>query len=187
MITIKEKHDFGTRYLAQHVDFFRPVFSTSDTGDPEGLEATTCYRRMCAKCPSAAEKAPRSFTTRVSELKKNFRSIVVVVLCIFGITSLRCCTTVSSVPARPLPSTYTRYRTVGRCISHYHIPLGQFFMVDISTVATVSVPKQSGLETPRRELSDDVPFGIGTLLVDEQSSLENRARGVLYIKGYSIP
>ena len=38
------------------------------------------------------------------------------------------------------------------------------------------MPKRSALETSRRELSEDVSFGIGTgtLLVVQQSSLENR-------------
>ena len=52
-------------------------------------------------------------------------------------------------------------------------------MVDISSVAVVLVPKRSALETVRRERSEDVSFGIGTLLVVEQSSLENRPKGVL--------
>ena len=53
-------------------------------------------------------------------------------------------------------------------------------MVDISTVGMVSVPKSSALETYRRELSDDVSFGVGTgtLLVVEESSLEKRPTGV---------
>ena len=38
--------------------------------------------------------------------------------------------------------------------------------------------KKPALETSRRELSEDLSFGIGTLLVVEQSSLENRPRGV---------
>ena len=53
-------------------------------------------------------------------------------------------------------------------------------MVDISKVGTVSVPKRSALEPSRRDLSEDVSFGIGTigtLLAVEQSSLENRPRG----------
>ena len=37
--------------------------------------------------------------------------------------------------------------------------------------------KKVGDGTSRRELSEDVPFGIGTLLAVEQSSLENRPRG----------
>ena len=54
-------------------------------------------------------------------------------------------------------------------------------MLDISTVGIVSMPKRSAIETPRRELSEDVPFGIGTLLVVEQSSLENPPQGcVIY-------
>ena len=52
-------------------------------------------------------------------------------------------------------------------------------MVDISTVETVPVPKTSALETPRRQLSEDLSFDVGTLLVVEQSSLENRPRGVI--------
>ena len=56
-------------------------------------------------------------------------------------------------------------------------------MLDISTaVGKMEVPKRSALETSRRELSEDVSFGIGTgtLLVVEQSqsSFENRPRGV---------
>ena len=51
-------------------------------------------------------------------------------------------------------------------------------MVDISTAAgiLVSVPKSSALATSRRELSQDVSFGVGTvgtLLVVEQSTLGN--------------
>ena len=41
-----------------------------------------------------------------------------------------------------------------------HTPLGRFSMVDVSTVGTVSVPKTSALETSRRDLSEDVSFGI---------------------------
>ena len=52
-------------------------------------------------------------------------------------------------------------------------------MVDISTVGIVSVPKNTALETFRRDLAEYVPFGISTLLVVEQSSLENRSRGRL--------
>ena len=50
-------------------------------------------------------------------------------------------------------------------------------MVDISTGGMVPVPKRSAFETSRRELSEDVSFGISTLLVVEQSSVENRPRG----------
>ena len=57
-------------------------------------------------------------------------------------------------------------------------PLGRFSMVDISTVGIVPVPRRWALETSRRELSGDVSFGIGTLLVVEQSSLKNCPRGV---------
>ena len=57
-------------------------------------------------------------------------------------------------------------------------------MFDISTVGIVPVPKRSALETFCQVLSEDVSFGIGTvgtvgtLLVVEQSSLENCPRGV---------
>ena len=63
----------------------------------------------------------------------------------------------------------------------YYTPLGRFSMVGISTDGIVSVPKSSAWETSRRELSEDVPFGIGTgtFSVVEQSSLENRPRGVM--------
>ena len=52
-------------------------------------------------------------------------------------------------------------------------PLMRFSILDISTVGIVSTPKRSALETSRRELSEDVSFGIGTLLVVEQSTLEH--------------
>ena len=52
-------------------------------------------------------------------------------------------------------------------------------MLDICTaVGVISVPKRSTLETPRRELSEDVSFGNATLLIVEQSSLEKRPREV---------
>ena len=53
-------------------------------------------------------------------------------------------------------------------------------MVDIFTVGMVgivSVLKRSALETSIGELSEDVSFGIGTLLVLEQSSLEKPPQG----------
>ena len=42
------------------------------------------------------------------------------------------------------------------------------------------MPKRWALETSRRELSEDVSFGIGTISVVEQSTLENRPGGVIY-------
>ena len=49
-------------------------------------------------------------------------------------------------------------------------------------VGIASVPARSALETTsRRELSEDASFGIGTLLVVEQSSLEKTASGVCVI------
>ena len=64
---------------------------------------------------------------------------------------------------------------IRRCMSHTR--LGRFSMLDVSTVGIVSVPNRSVLETSRRELLEDVSFGVGTLLVVEQSSLENCLRG----------
>ena len=75
---------------------------------------------------------------------------------------------------------YPKYRTVYDGI--YHAPLGRFSVLDMSrVVGIVSVPKKQALERSRRELSEDVSFGVGTvgaLLVVEQSSLENRPRKV---------
>ena len=64
-------------------------------------------------------------------------------------------------------------------------------MLDIFAAETVPVPKKSALETSRGGLSEDVSFGIGTLLVAEESSLES-APGVCdihcrirYLIGYA--
>ena len=59
--------------------------------------------------------------------------------------------------------------------------------IDIAMVGIVTVPKMSALETStsRRELSGDVTFDIGTLLVVEQSSSENLPRGVSYAPSYT--
>ena len=54
----------------------------------------------------------------------------------------------------------------------------------VGIVLIVSVPKRSALESSRRELSEHVSFGNGTLWVVEQSSLENRpGGGVIYTVG----
>ena len=51
---------------------------------------------------------------------------------------------------------------------------GRLSVLDISTVGTVSVPKRPSLGSRRRELSEDVPFGIvGTLLVVERCTPSN--------------
>ena len=76
------------------------------------------------------------------------------------------------------PKISEAYRT-RRCISHYHTPLGRLSRLEASTGGIVSVPKKSALKTSRRELSEDVSFGIGTLLGVEQSSLKNRPREVI--------
>ena len=67
----------------------------------------------------------------------------------------------------------------------YITPLGRFSMVDTSTVGILSAPKRWALEASRRELSEYVSFGVGTLLVVKQSTLENRLRGVLYTPLYA--
>ena len=48
-------------------------------------------------------------------------------------------------------------------------PLSRLSMLDISTAGIVPVPERSALESPRRELSEDVSFGLRTVLVVEQS------------------
>ena len=63
---------------------------------------------------------------------------------------------------------------IRRCV--YHTPVGRFSMLGICTAGIVPVPKRSALEASRRELSEDASFGIGILLVVEQSSLENHPR-----------
>ena len=75
----------------------------------------------------------------------------------------------------------------------YHIiipPWANVSMFDISTVVGIvaSVPNKSALETTRRELSEDVPFGIGTictLWVVEHSSFEKSPRGVRHEPSYT--
>ena len=61
--------------------------------------------------------------------------------------------------------------------SVHHPSLGGFSMVDVSTAGIVPVPTRSALERSRRELSEDVSFGVGTLLAVEQSSLEKPPQG----------
>ena len=50
-------------------------------------------------------------------------------------------------------------------------------LVDSSTVRMVSVPTRSALEKFIREVSEDGSFGIGTLLVVEQSTLDKPPQG----------
>ena len=58
-------------------------------------------------------------------------------------------------------------------------PMALFSMLDASTsVGIVPVPKSTALETFRGEALEDASFVIGTLLVVERSSLENRPRGL---------
>ena len=76
---------------------------------------------------------------------------------------------------------YCRFMTVNTTPDGvYHTPLGRFPMLDISTVGTVSSVKK--VDVRHLPISESfrkthVSFGIGTLLVLEQSSLENRPRG----------
>ena len=68
---------------------------------------------------------------------------------------------------------------IRRCIPPPH--LGRFSMHDISTagiVLIVAVSKCSAMEASRRELSEDVSFGIGSLSVVEQSQLGKPPQGV---------
>ena len=60
-------------------------------------------------------------------------------------------------------------------------------MLDISTLGIGSVPKRTALGTSRRELPEHTYFGIGSLLVVEQSSMENRPRGVECTPPYTTP
>ena len=62
-----------------------------------------------------------------------------------------------------------------RCTSHTSWPV--FHARYLHSWNSVGA-KRSALETSRRELSEVVSFGIDTLLVVEQSSFENRPRGV---------
>ena len=75
---------------------------------------------------------------------------------------------------QPVPGT-TVYDSVN------HTDLGRLPVLDNPTLAAVSVSvKKLALQISRRELSEDVriSFGLGTLLVFEQSSLGNGPRRV---------
>ena len=54
---------------------------------------------------------------------------------------------------------------IGRCVSHPPGPI--FYARYLHRVGIASVPKTSALETSRRELSEDVSFGVGALLIVE--------------------
>ena len=56
-------------------------------------------------------------------------------------------------------------------------PSADFPVLDILTVGILRVPNRPALEASRRELSEDASFGIGTLLVVEQTSLEKPPQG----------
>ena len=70
--------------------------------------------------------------------------------------------------------------------SHYHTmtlshppgPIFQARYLHSRDTIIVSMPKRSALEASRRELSEDVSFGVGAPLGVEQSGLEDRPRGM---------
>ena len=64
-------------------------------------------------------------------------------------------------------------------VLHPHAPIFRGRYLHSRDTIIVSVPTRPVLKRFRRELSEDVSFGIGTgtLLVVEQSSLENRPSG----------
>ena len=65
--------------------------------------------------------------------------------------------------------------------------MGRFSMLDIFPVGVGLVRTRSAMQTSPCELHD-VLFSVGTLLVLEQSSLEDRPRGaiVLYTPSYAL-
>ena len=75
-------------------------------------------------------------------------------------------------------------RNYSCCIQHTvysisHTPLGRFSMVDYLHSWNSVRAKKSVLGTSHLELIENVvSFGIGTPLVAEQTSFENRLRGV---------
>ena len=69
-----------------------------------------------------------------------------------------------------LPTSWLAQLGVRRCVYLSHAPWAVFSMLDVSTVGLVLRIKRSALETSRRELSEDVAFGIDNLLVVEQPS-----------------
>ena len=75
----------------------------------------------------------------------------------------------------PMKTAAVPYR-VRRCLSHQP-PLGRFSVLDISIVGRLAAPKRSPLETSLRELSEDVSFGIGTLLVGRAIELGKPPQG----------
>ena len=60
----------------------------------------------------------------------------------------------------------------------YHTHVGRFSALDVSTVGILPEPQGSALETTRREFSELVSFGVGTLLTVEQpGAWKHRPRG----------
>ena len=52
----------------------------------------------------------------------------------------------------------------------------------VGMYSSCGVKKVGVRNIPSKELSANASFGIGTLLIVEQSSIENRPRGVRYIR-----
>ena len=81
----------------------------------------------------------------------------------------------------PSYTTVTVYGSVDHIRSHTTHPWGDLpWRTDISTAVGIVTPVPKRLDVGNispRALSEDVSFGIGTLLVVEQSSMENRTRG----------
>ena len=65
------------------------------------------------------------------------------------------------VPKMLLPNYVQSHGTVYDRV--HHTPLGRLSMLNISTVGMLSVPNSSALESSRRELPEDVPFGMAPL------------------------
>ena len=90
-----------------------------------------------------------------------------------------CCELIKRWLLRCMPGAriQCKYRILCTTSTSHHTPLGRFSVVDISTaVGIVPLPRRSALEPSRRERSEAVSFGIGTLSVVEKSCLENRPR-----------
>ena len=108
----------------------------------------------------------------------SFKSLCIISTLATSISLVTKSRRVGYLPWFPQPTVYD-----GLCISHTPGPIfhGRYLHSWNS-----GSPKRSALETSRRELSENVSFGIGTLLVAEQSSLENRLRGVWYTPSYMV-
>ena len=93
-----------------------------------------------------------------------------------------------------VPLSYRYYYYYYLCIVYdrvYHAtppPAPIFHCLYLHSSNSAGAKKESAVETSRRaELSGDVSFGVGTLLVVEQTSLEKTPQGgVIYIQSYTV-